>query len=65
MLVIVMDNQVLPPCEICETCLLADGHGQPRWHRGKLDCGQAIVPRSAEQPQQFECVMGFRGANID
>jgi hypothetical protein len=65
MLVIVMDDQVLRTYQVCETCLLADRRGEPRWHRGKLDCGHAIAPIVAEQPQQFECVMGFRVANID
>ena len=65
MLAIVMENRILAPCTVCETCCLADSSGQPRWHGNKLDCGRAIVPRSAEQPQQFECVMGFRVANID
>jgi len=65
MLVIVMDDRVLSPCQICETCCLADGHGQPRWHENKLDCGRVVSPRSPDRPQQFECVMGFRVANID
>lgn len=65
MLAIVMENRILSPCTVCETCCLADDRGQPRWHDNKLDCGRAIPPRVANQPQQFECVMGFRVANID
>ncbi|MGD1904117.1 MAG: hypothetical protein ACFB9N_17970 [Geitlerinemataceae cyanobacterium] len=64
MLTIVMDDRLLSPCQVCATCCLADSDGQPRWRADKLDCGRAIAPQSAEQPQQFECVMGFRVAHI-
>ena len=64
MLVILMDNQIIAPDRVCQSCLLADQTGQPRWHRGKLGCGQAVKKVTEQQSEQFECVMGFRVAQI-
>ena len=64
MLVILMDEQVLPPQVVCQTCLLADHSGQPRWRGGQLRCGHAIDKLGEKQPDQYECQMGFRIANI-
>ncbi len=64
MLVILMDNQILAPGKVCQSCLLADGSGQPRWYGGQLRCGQAIHNLTAQQAQQYECMMGFRIAEI-
>ena len=64
MLVIVMDDQLLAPECICESCLLADGSGQPRWQQGRLGCGQAVHKTNQQQPDQYDCKMGFRIANI-
>jgi hypothetical protein len=65
MLVIMMDNQLLPPEQVCQTCLLADQSGQPRWRQGQLRCGRAIHKLTEAQPEQYECQMGFRIANIE
>ncbi len=65
MLVIVTENQIFAPQQVCQSCLLADGRGQPRWHRGQLTCGHAIGKVSEQQPDQYECFMGFRIANIE
>jgi hypothetical protein len=65
MLVILMDEQVLSPNQVCQNCLLADQSGQPRWRRGKLGCGQAIRKLTPHQPDQYECEMGFRIANVE
>ncbi|HEY9735164.1 MAG TPA: hypothetical protein V6D06_02740 [Trichocoleus sp.] len=65
MLVIVMDNQLVAPQAVCQSCLMADQRGQPRWHHGELRCGRALGRLSAEQPAQYECQMGFRVANIE
>ncbi len=65
MLVIVMGEQILPPRQVCQACLLADHSGQPRWHHGKLRCGHAIHKLDQAQPDQYECEMGFRIANIE
>ncbi|HIK14979.1 MAG TPA: hypothetical protein IGS53_06745 [Leptolyngbyaceae cyanobacterium M33_DOE_097] len=65
MLVILMNDQLLPPQKICQGCVLADRSGQPRWRAGQLCCGHAVQNQSEQQPEQFECTMGFRVANID
>ncbi|QLE56113.1 hypothetical protein [Nostoc sp. TCL26-01] len=65
MLVILMEDQILPPEQVCQSCLLANGRGQPRWLGGKLSCGQAIRKLAEQQPEQYECLMGFRIAHIE
>ncbi len=65
MLVIVMDNQLLPPQRVCQSCLFANQQGQPRWQGGRLCCGQAVHKPSNELPDQYDCQMGFRIANIE
>jgi hypothetical protein len=64
MLVILTDDQVITPEQVCQSCLLADNSGQPRWRGGQLRCGQVIPNLNQKQPQQYECVMGFRIANL-
>ncbi len=64
MLVILMENQVLVPQQVCQTCLMADQSGQPRWQQGQLRCGRALNKAVESQPDQYECQMGFRVANI-
>ncbi|HEY9742355.1 MAG TPA: hypothetical protein V6C90_17860 [Coleofasciculaceae cyanobacterium] len=65
MLVILMDEQILSPTLVCQSCLLADKSGQPRWRQGKLSCGHAVRNLTPHQPDQYECEMGFRVANIE
>lgn len=65
MLVILMENQLLTPHDVCQSCLMADQSGQPRWNHGQLRCGRALQKHTAEQPDQYECQMGFRVANIE
>ncbi len=65
MLVILMDDQIISPDGVCQGCLMADHRGLPRWSSGKLRCGRTI-PKSVEnQPDHYECQMGFRIANIE
>ncbi|HLO52318.1 MAG TPA: hypothetical protein VK211_28220 [Kamptonema sp.] len=64
MLVILMENQMLVPHSVCQGCLLADQSGQPRWSRNELRCGHPLPKPAASQPDQYECQMGFRIANI-
>ncbi|MBD1836059.1 hypothetical protein H6F74_00415 [Trichocoleus sp. FACHB-90] len=64
MLVILTDEQILSPKQVCQNCLLADSSGQPRWRKGQLGCGQSIHKLTENQPEQYECLMGFRIANI-
>ncbi|MGE5659401.1 MAG: hypothetical protein ACM37W_22630 [Actinomycetota bacterium] len=65
MLVIVMENQMLAPQCVCQTCLLADQSGQPRWSSGQLRCGHPVRKLAENQPDQYECQMGFRIAHIE
>lgn len=65
MLVILMNNQLVSPQQVCQSCLLADQSGQPRWRAGRLRCGRAVRAAIDQQPEQYECQMGFRVANID
>ncbi|MGB3616395.1 MAG: hypothetical protein WBA10_21565 [Elainellaceae cyanobacterium] len=64
MLVVLMDNQLVSPEAICQSCLMADRAGQPRWRNGTLRCGRALSQVAPGQPEQYECQMGFRIANI-
>lgn len=64
MLVILTDDQIFAPEQVCKSCLLANNNGQPRWQGGKLRCGQAIRKCTEQNLEQYECIMGFRIANI-
>jgi hypothetical protein len=64
MLVILIEDQIIAPEQVCQSCVLADQSGQPRWRGNKLYCGQAISKLSHQQPEQYECQMGFRIVNI-
>ncbi|NEP16373.1 MAG: hypothetical protein F6J97_05645 [Leptolyngbya sp. SIO4C1] len=64
MLVILMENQLLPPDSVCQSCLMADRFGQPRWRDGQLRCGRRLQPVAPEDPVQYECQMGFRIAQV-
>jgi len=44
MLVIVMENQLLPTHQVCQACLMADQSGQPRWQAYPVD--EASEPSS-------------------
>lgn len=65
MLVILIKEQLIAPQKVCESCLLADQSGQPRWHNGKLGCAQAANKITEQQADWYECIMGFRIANIE
>lgn len=65
MLVILVGDQILTPQKVCQTCLLADQSGQPRWHQGQLRCGRSVRIFAEAQPNQYECQMGFRVANVE
>jgi len=64
MLVVMMKDQLLAPTAVCQTCLMADQTGQPRFHHGRLTCGRSLTNSQAGQPQQYECQMGFKIADI-
>lgn len=64
MLVILTEQQLLQPEQVCYDCPLASQQGHPRWQAGRLGCGQALGKFSDGEPQQYRCAMGFRVANI-
>jgi hypothetical protein len=64
MLVILMENQVLASGQVCQSCLLANASGEPRLREGKLGCGR-IISQSDQQPEQYQCIMGFRIIKIE
>lgn len=65
MLRVLINDQVLKPQKVCQSCLLADASGQPRTNKGKLRCGQAISRFTEQQPEQYKCMMGFKIVNIE
>lgn len=67
MFVIVMDDQLLSPSAVCNTCPMASQNGLPRWKKGRLRCGRPINPPEActyKACAQYECTMGFRVAKV-
>ncbi|MEM8610838.1 MAG: hypothetical protein AAGF93_02385 [Cyanobacteria bacterium P01_H01_bin.105] len=63
MLVILLDNQVIPSVSVCASCLMANQSGQPRLRDGKLGCAKQLS--SSTKLPQYQCQMGFRLANIE
>jgi len=64
MLVVLLEEQILSPKQVCQNCLLADRRGLPRWRRGHLGCGQSLSKLTNQQPDLYECQMGFRLAHL-
>jgi hypothetical protein len=65
MLVMLTDQQVIPPEKICAGCLWASSQGAPRWQQNNLCCGRQIRQRTAcEQPAAYQCQMGFQLVDI-
>ena len=64
MLVMVVGDRLVPVQQVCQSCVMASRDGQPRWDSGKLRCGHAIVPVMPQQPNQFDCEMGFRVVQV-
>ena len=65
MLVILTDEHILDTGSVCQGCLLANQQGQPRWREGKLGCGHSLGKGGSQQPNLYECQMGFTIANIE
>lgn len=63
MLVILLDDQVIPSASVCASCLMANQSGQPRFQDGKLGCAQQL--ESSTTLPQYRCQMGFRLANVE
>ena len=66
-LIMATSDRLIPIQQVCQHCLMASQAGEPRWENGQLRCGHAIVieaMESSQQPDQFECEMGFRVIKI-
>ncbi|MEL7067061.1 MAG: hypothetical protein AAGN15_00235 [Cyanobacteria bacterium J06581_3] len=64
MLVILIDDQALPPATVCQCCPMANQNGLPRWQQGTLRCGHPVRSAASARPTQYECTMGFRVAEL-
>ena len=64
MLVMIVGDRLVPVQQVCQNCVMASRDGQPRWDSGQLRCGQAIVSSKPQQPDQFDCEMGFRVVQV-
>lgn len=65
MLVIITDKQLLSPKQVCQSCLMANRSGLPRWHQGKLNCGRSVNKSPKNQATIYECQMGFHVTHVD
>lgn len=63
MLVVLLNDQVLPSESVCASCLMASQTGEPRLEEGKLGCARRL--ESSTDLTQYQCQMGFRLANIE
>ena len=64
MLVILANEQIISPRQVCQGCLLADQSGSPRWHDGRLCCGHSLGKPNENQPDLYQCQMGFKLAHV-
>lgn len=63
MLVVLLNDQVIPSASVCAGCLMASHSGEPRLQEGKLGCARRL--ESSTKLTQYQCQMGFRLANIE
>ncbi|MEM8502856.1 MAG: hypothetical protein AAF716_06855 [Cyanobacteria bacterium P01_D01_bin.1] len=64
MLVIFIEDQMVQPQTVCQSCPMASQSGLPRWNRGRLRCGHLIEQPLEGSSPQYECTMGFRVAKL-
>ena len=65
MIVLIADQQILSAKQVCQSCLMADNSGLPRWYSGQLGCGKALAKSTPRQATVYECQMGFNVTLID
>jgi hypothetical protein len=68
MLVVIINQQIIAPSQVCQTCPLADRDGQPRWRQGTLCCNRVVRDLSCcNEPQSdvYVCQMGFRLVEVE
>jgi hypothetical protein len=59
MIVMIADQQILSPQQVCQNCLLSDQSGLPRWRDSKLGCSKTPLRQTSKQIQVYQCQMGF------
>jgi hypothetical protein len=67
MLVVILNDRIISPQQVCQACLMADPDGRPRWRQGQLGCGRLVYnfDRCIEpQSNAYECQMGFKLVDI-
>ncbi|MEY2833587.1 MAG: hypothetical protein RLZZ574_2846 [Cyanobacteriota bacterium] len=57
MIVMIVDQQILSPKQVCQNCLMSDQSGLPRWHDSKLRCGK----RRSQSPKGFALTLTLKG----
>jgi hypothetical protein len=68
MLVVILNDRIIPPQQVCQACLMADRDGRPRWRQGKLGCGRLVYNFDCcteVQSNAYECQMGFKLVDIE
>lgn len=65
MLVMLIDNKLIAPGPICQSCPMASQSGKPRWQAGRLRCGHRVDKAPKDAPPQYDCTMGFRVAELE
>lgn len=64
MLVVLTDAQLFSPQIVCQSCLLADHSGSPRWQKGQLCCATAVPDGNNQRSRHYRCKMGFHLAEV-
>lgn len=64
MLMILIEDRMVQPQAVCQSCPMANQSGLPRWNRGRLRCGHLVEQTLEEGSAQYECTMGFRVAKL-
>jgi hypothetical protein len=62
MIVMIVDQQILSPKQVCQNCLMSDQSGLPRWRDSKLGCGKLAPQKISRQAPVYQCQMGFNVA---
>jgi hypothetical protein len=65
MIVMIVDQQILSPKQVCQNCLMSYQSGLPRWRDRQLGCGKIPPqPTTSKQAPVYQCQMGFNVAWI-
>ena len=65
MIVMMLEQQLLSAKQVCQSCLMADKSGLPRWRGDKLGCGKAMTKSAPDQATIYRCQMGFDVTHVD